>query len=82
MKRSTMVDIIAGWGSSQILNDMYANNYKEWADNLLYTLENELGMKPPTYQMKPNIAVNGTPQPGRIVREWEPEDDSNYCGAV
>jgi Mor family transcriptional regulator len=45
MKRSLLVDIIAGWASPEILHDVYSNNYKEWADNFLHTLENELGFK-------------------------------------
>jgi len=45
MKRSQLIDIIAGWASPEILHDVYSNNYKEWADNFLHTLENELGFK-------------------------------------
>lgn len=44
MKRSQVVDIIASWAKPEILQDVYANNYHEWADNLLYTLETEANM--------------------------------------
>ena len=43
MKRSQVVDIIASWAKPEILQDVYANNYQEWADNFLHTLESELG---------------------------------------
>lgn len=43
MKRSHVLDIIASWAKPEILQDVYANNYQEWADNFLHTLESELG---------------------------------------
>ena len=43
MKRSEVLDIIAAWAKPEILQDVYANNYTEWADNFLHTLESELG---------------------------------------
>jgi len=46
MKRSKAVAIIADWGRPEVLQDMYSNNYEEWADNLLYVLEGELGILP------------------------------------
>lgn len=45
MKRSEVLDIIAAWAKPEILQDVYANNYTEWADNFLHTLELELGFK-------------------------------------
>ena len=48
MKRSKVVEIIAAWGKEDILQDVYYKNYEEWADNLLYVLEDEIGMLPPT----------------------------------
>lgn len=41
MIRQDIIDLIADWAKPEILSDMYANNYREWADNLLYALEIE-----------------------------------------
>lgn len=48
MKRSKAVEIIASWAKPEILQDVYSNNFEEWADNLLYTLETDLKMKGPS----------------------------------
>lgn len=45
MKRSKVIEILSSWGKPEILQDIYHNNYTEWADNLLYTLENEFNLK-------------------------------------
>lgn len=45
MKRSDALAIIKGWAT--ILDDIYCGNAGEWADNFLYTLENDLKMLPP-----------------------------------
>lgn len=45
MKRSQVIEIIASWGKPEIFQDIYAGNHQEWADNLLYTLENEVGFR-------------------------------------
>lgn len=44
-KRKQTVDIIANWAKPEILQDVYNNNYVDWADNLLYTLESEYKIK-------------------------------------
>jgi hypothetical protein len=46
VKRSKVVEIIASWVKPEILCDVYDCNHEEWADNLLYTLETELGFCP------------------------------------
>ncbi len=69
MKRSEVVKLLANWAHPTILDDVYSNNYQEWADNLLYTLETEYGMSPPKYK-----------DPGHFpgdefeVSGWEDED--------
>lgn len=47
MKRSEAIKILASWAKPEILSDVYSNNYEEWAENLLYTLEDDLEMLPP-----------------------------------
>lgn len=68
MKRSTVVDIIASWAKPEILQDIYSNNTQEWADNLLYTLETEIGMLPP---YNPQHLDHGSIQDC----EWTPEEE-------
>jgi len=70
MKRSQVIYLIANWAKPEILHDIYSSNYTEWAENLLYTLENEIGMLPPS---TPTLTINGT-----IIREinkWEDENE-------
>ena len=45
MKRSKALSMIKGWVT--ILDEVYCGNVDEWADNFLYTLENDLKMLPP-----------------------------------
>lgn len=81
MKRSKVVEIIAGWGDDSIRNDVYCCDLRtpelkkkqllEWADNLLYTLETELRFCPVKMDSYGNLeSLN-----------YDKEDD-NYCGAV
>lgn len=58
MKRSQCIDLILNWAKPEILQDVYNNNYEEWADNLLYTLETEYGILPPTFVLKQQIHEN------------------------
>lgn len=62
MKRDKVVELIAAWGKPEILYDVYNNNYEHWADNLLYVLEAEIGMRPPHRAVGPFEANN----------TWEP----------
>lgn len=74
MKRSKVLDIIAAWGKPEILQDVYSNNYQEWADNLLHTLETELGMLPPYKNEEEPFGYNE----GYIkAPSWEPEKECN-----
>ena len=47
MKRSDVVKLIENWLQPEILVDVYNFNKKEWADNLLHTLETEFKLQPP-----------------------------------
>jgi hypothetical protein len=72
MKRSEVVKLLANWAKPEILDDTYSKNYQEWADNLLHTLEKEVGMLPPTVPTLP-IGANVI----RSINKWEPEDEEN-----
>lgn len=73
MKRSKVMELIAAWGKPEILQDVYSNNYKEWADNLLYTLETELGMLPPYKRGEEPFGYNE----GYIeAPSWESENET------
>lgn len=76
MKRSSVVELIAAWGKPEILQDVYSNNYKEWADNLLYTLETEIGIVPPKHI---NKNYNGWQSEysgiSQYINAWEDEDE-------
>ena len=67
MKRSDVVEIIAAWGRPEIFMDVYGGRTEEWADNLLYTLEHELGMLPPEH------AFTSGERSGHYLNEWEGE---------
>jgi hypothetical protein len=72
MKRSSVVDIIASWAEPEILQDVYANNTKEWADNLLDVLENEIGILPPK---NPKLTMSQVYS--KIdLHSWEPENET------
>ncbi len=83
MKRSEVIKLLANWAHPTILSDVYSNNYQEWADNLLYTLETEYGMQPPFTGLfeQQNIVDRCGVSTGRvemirvIVNKWEPEDE-------
>ena len=72
MKRSQVVKLISDWAKKEILDDVYSHNYEEWADNLLYTLENELGMFPPINN-KESFLIKANGEMTYAVHEWEPE---------
>lgn len=44
MARNKVIDCIVDWLKPEIYDDVYSCNTKEWADNLLYTLETEYGV--------------------------------------
>lgn len=82
MKRSDVVSLIANWAKPEIFQDVYNGNVEEWADNLLYTLEHEVGIIKP----RPYVAVIATgavfnpridfAKDTFINNEWEPEDET------
>lgn len=72
MKRSDVVKLISSWAKPEILADVYSCNHEEWADNLLYTLENDVGMLPPkTEHYGPDWDTDGSE--GYNTYEWETE---------
>jgi hypothetical protein len=51
---------------------VYANNTKEWADNLLDVLESEIGILPPK---NPKLTMSQVYS--KIdLHSWEPEDET------
>jgi len=72
MKRSEVVQIIADWGKPEIFMDVYAGNTLEWADNLLFTLESEIGMYPPSIPTNASGWEIGKGAPSHL-NIWEEE---------
>ena len=72
MKRSEVVELIASWAKEEILDHVYYRNYEEWADNLLYTLEHEIGMLPPTRYYEGDYPPLTLEMPFKS-NTWEPE---------
>jgi hypothetical protein len=71
MKRSYAVAVLAGWAKPEILVDIYSNNYEEWADHLLHTLEKDLGMSPPSVSEEDFQAIMSVYIGGYSPLRWD-----------